>query len=165
MVLCTVTVSTVHALYALILHLILTTDLQVTHCHTNFANKECKVLEKAECQRISAFKLWCWRRLLRVPWTARSNQSALREIDSEYSLEGLMLMLKLQCFGHLMWTANSLEKSLMLRKIKGKRRRGHYRKRWLDGITNATHMNSRGWWGAGTPGVLQSTGSQRVGHD
>ena len=102
MVLCTVTVSTVYALYALILHLILTTDLQVTHFHTNFANKECKVLEKAECQRIGAFKLWCWRRLLRIPWTARSNQSILKEIYPEYPLEGLMLKLKLQYFDHMM---------------------------------------------------------------
>ena len=123
-------------------------------------------IKKAEGQKIDPFELWCWRRLLRVPWTARrSNQSVLREINPEYSLEGLTLMLKLQCFAHLMWTVNSLEKSLMLGKIEGKRRRGHYRIRWLDGITNALDVNSRRWWGAGMPGVLQTTGSQRVGHD
>ena len=87
-------------------------------------------IKKAECQRIDAFKLWCWRRLLKVPWTARrSNQSILREINTEYSLEGLML--KLQYFGHLMWRVDSLEKSLMLGKIEGRRRRGHQRIRWL----------------------------------
>ena len=85
------TVSIVHALHALILHLILTTDLQVTHFHTNFANKESKVLEKAECQRIVAFKLWWWRTCLGVPWTARSRQSILKEIYPEYPLERLML--------------------------------------------------------------------------
>ena len=83
------------------------------------------IIKKAECQRISAFELWCWRRLLRVPWTARrSNQSILKEISPEYSLEGLMLMLKLQYFGHLMLRTQSLEKTLMLGKIEGKRRRG-----------------------------------------
>ena len=92
-------------------------------------------VKKAERQRIDAFELWCWRRLLRVPWTARtSNQSILREISPEYSLEGLMLKLKLQYFDHLMQTANSLEKSLLLGKIEG-RRRGHQRMRWLNGIT------------------------------
>ena len=99
-------------------------------------------IKKAECQRIDAFELWCWRRLLKVPWTARrSNQSILREINPEYSLEGLMLKLKLQYFGHLMRTDDSLEKSLMLGKIEGRRRRGHQRMRWLDGITNAMDMN------------------------
>ena len=91
---------------------------------------------------MDAFELFCWRRLLRVPWTARrSNQSILREINSEYSLEGLMLKLKLQYFGHLMLTADSLEKSLMLEKIEDRRRRGHQRMRWLDGITDAMDMN------------------------
>ena len=94
------------------------------------------------CQRINAFKLWCWRRLLRLLWTARrSNQSILSEINSEYSLEGLLLKVKLQYFGHLRWTADSLEKSLMLGKIEGRRKRGHQRMRWLDEVTNAMDMN------------------------
>ena len=92
--------------------------------------------KKAECRRIDAFELCCWRRLLRVPWTARrSSQSILKEISPEYSLEGLMLKLKLQYFGHLMRRADSLEKTLMLGKIEGRRRRGQQRMRWLDGIT------------------------------
>ena len=91
--------------------------------------------KKAECQRIDAFELWCWRGLLRVPWTAkRSNQSILKEISPGCSLEGLMLKLKLQCFGHPMQRADSLEKTLMLGKIEGRRRRGRQRMRWLDGI-------------------------------
>ena len=99
-------------------------------------------IKKAECQRINAFKLWCWRRLLKVPWTAkRPNQSTLRENKPEYSLEGLMLELKLQYFGHLMQTDDSLEKSLMLGKIEDRRRRGCQRVRWLDGITDAMNMN------------------------
>ena len=90
-------------------------------------------IKKAECSRIDAFKLWCWRRLCRVPWTARrSNQSILKEINSEYSLEGLMLKLKLQYFGHLLWRVYSLEKTLILGKIEGRRRRGWQRRRWLD---------------------------------
>ena len=94
-------------------------------------------IKKAECQRIDAFALWCWRRLLRVPWTARSsNQSILKEISPGCSLEGLMLKLKLQYFGHLMWRADSLEKNLMLWGSEGRRRRGWQRMRWLDGITN-----------------------------
>ena len=98
---------------------------------------ECWTIKKAECQRIDAFEMWCWRRLLRVPWTARrSNQSILKEISPEYSLEGLMLKLKLQFFGHLMQRTDSLEKTLMLVKIEGGRRRGQQRMRWLDGITN-----------------------------
>ena len=97
---------------------------------------------KAERQRIGAFELWCWRRPLRVPWTARrSNQSILKEISPEYSLEGLMLKLKLQYFGHLMWRADSLEKTLMPGKIEGRRRRGRQRMRWLDGITNLMDMS------------------------
>ena len=98
-------------------------------------------IKKAERQRINAFELWCWRRLLRVPWTARSNQSILKEISPEYSLEGLMLKLKLQYFGHLMQRTDSLEKTLMLGKIEGKRRRRQQRLRWLDGITNSMDMN------------------------
>ena len=94
-------------------------------------------IRKAEHRRIAAFKLWCWRRLLRVPWTARrSNQSILKEVSPDYSLEGLMLKLKLQYFGHLMQRADSLEKTLMLGKIEGRRRRGRQRMRWLDGITD-----------------------------
>ena len=98
--------------------------------------------KKAECWRIDAFELWCWRRLLRVLWTARrSNQSILKEINPEYSLEGLMLKLKLQCFGHLMQRADSLEKTLMLGKIESRRRRGWQRMRWLDGITDLMDMS------------------------
>ena len=99
-------------------------------------------ITKTEHRRIDAFELWCWRRLLRVPWTARrSNQSILKEINPECSLEGLMLKLKLQSFGHLMQRADSLEKTLMLRKIEGKRRRGRQRMRWLDGITDSMDMS------------------------
>ena len=99
-------------------------------------------IKKAEHQRIDAFELWCWRRLLRVPWTARrSNKSILKEISPEYSLEGLMLMLKLQSFGHLMQRTDSFEKTLMLGKIEGRRRRGQQRMRWLDGITDSTDIS------------------------
>ena len=99
-------------------------------------------VKKAEPQRIDAFELWCWRRLLKVPWTARrSNQSILKEINPEYSLEGLMLKLKLQYFGHLMRTDDSLEKSLMLGRIEGRRRRGHQRMRRLAGFTDAMNVN------------------------
>ena len=102
-------------------------------------------IKKAEHRRIDAFELWCWRRLLRVPWTVRrSNQSILREISPECSLEGLMLKLKLQYFGHLMRRADSLEKTLMLGKIEGRRRRGRQRMRWLDGITNTMDMGLGG---------------------
>ena len=98
-------------------------------------------IKKAERRRINAFELWCWRRLLRVPWTARRyNQSILKEISPEYSLEGLMLKLKLQYFGHLMQRADSFEKTLMLGKIEGRRRRGRQRMRWLDGITDLMDM-------------------------
>ena len=97
--------------------------------------------KKAECRRIDVFELWCWRRLLRVPWTARrSNQSILNEISPEYSLEGLMMM-KLQYFGHLMRSADSFEKTPMLEKIEGRRRRGQQRMRWLDGITDSMDMS------------------------
>ena len=99
-------------------------------------------IKKAEHWRIDAFELWCWRRLLRVPWTARrSNQSILSEISPGCSLEGLMLKLKLQYFGHLMWRADSFEKTLMLGKIEGRRRRGQQRMRWLNGITNSMDMS------------------------
>ena len=116
-----------------------------------------------------AFKLWCWRRLLRVPRTARrSNQSILKEISPGCSLEGLMLKLKLQYFSHLMWRADSFEKTLMLGKIEGRRRRGRQRMRRLDGINDSMDMVLGGlrelWW-TGRPGVLWFMGSQRVGHD
>ena len=126
-------------------------------------------LKKAECWRIDAFELWCWRRLLRVPWNARrSNQSILKEMSPEYSLERLLLKLKLHYFGHLMWRTNSLEKTLMLGKIEG-RRRGDDRgwDGWMASLTWWTWVwaNSRSWRWIGKPGMLQSMGWQRVGQD
>ena len=104
-------------------------------------------IKKVECWRIDAFELWHWRRLLRVPWTARrTNQSTLKEISPECSLERLMLKLKLQYFGHLMWRAHSFEKTLMLGKIEGRRRRGWQRMRWLDGFTDSMDMGLGGLW-------------------
>ena len=115
------------------------------------------LVKKAEGWRMDAFKLWCWRRLFRVPWTARSsNQSVLKEINPECSLEALMLKLKLQYFGQLIRRADSLKNTLMLGKIEGRKRRGRQRMRWLDGITNSLDMteSSRRWWRTGKPGVL-----------
>ena len=126
-------------------------------------------IQKADCWRIDAFELWCWRRLLRVPWTARrANQSILKEISPEYSLEGLMLKLKLQHFGHLRRRADSFEKTLMVGKIEGRRRRDD--RGWDGWMASLTQwawvwVNSRSWWWTGRPGALQSMGSQRVRHD
>ena len=126
-------------------------------------------VKKAECQRIDAFELWCWRKLMRVPWTARRpKQSILKEISPGISLGGMMLKLKLQYFGHLMWKVDSLEKTLMLGGIGGSRRKGWPRIRWLDGIMDSMDVSLselRSWWWTGRPGVLQFMGSQRVGHD
>ena len=120
-------------------HLVKTMVFTVVMCGC-----EIWTIKKAECRRIDAFELWCWRRLLRVPWTARSNVSILKEISPEYSLEGLMLKLKLQYFGHLTRRADSFEKTLILRNIEGRRRRGWQWMRWLDGITDSMDMGLGG---------------------
>ena len=128
-------------------------------------------IKKAEHQRIEVFELWCWRRLLRIPWTTRrANQSVLKEINSEYSLVGLILNLKLWYFGHLMGNTDPLEKTLIPGKIGGRRRREWQRMRWLDGIIQWTQWtwvwaSSRRWWRTGKTGMLQSMGSQRVRHN
>ena len=126
-------------------------------------------IKKAECRRTDAFELWCWRSLLRVPWTAkRLNQSTLKKISPDYSLKGLMLKLKVQYFDHLMWRTDSLEKTLMLGKTEGMNRKERQRMRWVNCILiqwTWVWASSESWWWTGKPGMLQSMGSQIVGHD
>ena len=130
-------------------------------------------IKKAACQRIDAFELWYWRSTTGDSWESLGQQGDLyqsipKELNPEYSLEGLMMKLKLQYFGHIIQRANSLEKTLTLGKIEGRRRRGRQRMRWLDGITNSmgrVWVNSRSRWWTGKPGILQSMWLQRVGHD
>ena len=126
-------------------------------------------IKKVEHRRNDVFELWCWIRFLRVPWTARrSNQFILKEISPECSLKGLMLKLKLQYFGHVMQKVDSFEKTLMMGKIEGRRRKGRQRMRWLDGITNSVDIfwvNCGSWWWTGKPGILRSMGSQKCGHN
>ena len=125
-------------------------------------------VKKSECWKGDAFKLWCWRRFLRVPWTARRYNQSILTISPGCLLEGLVLKLKLEYFGHLMQRADSLEKTLMLGGIRGRRKRGWQRTRWLDGITTRwtwVWVNSGSWWWTGSPGVLWFMGSQRVGYD
>ena len=135
-------------------------------CPVVMSGCESWTIKKPECWRIDACELWCWRILLKVPWTARrSNQSILKEISPEHSLEGLMLKLKLQYFAHLMWRADSFQKTLMLGKIKGRRRREWQMMRWLDGSWTWVWVDNRSWWWTGRPGVLWSMGLQTVRHD
>ena len=125
-------------------------------------------IKKPECQRIDAFELWCWRRLLRVPWTAGRSKVHLKGNQSWLFIGRTDAKLTLQYFGHLLWRVDTFEKTLMLGKIEGGRKRGQQRMRWLDGITDTMDMSWVGcgsWWWTGRPGVLQSVGSQRVGHD
>ena len=140
--------------------------LDIRSLELMLSNSYCWIIKKAEHRRIDAFELRCCRRLLRVPWTARrSKQSILKEINPDYSLEGLMLKVKHQYFGHRMQTADSLGKGPMLGEIEGGRRRGRQRMRWLEGITDlmARSLSKLGEWRTGKPGMLQSMGSQRGG--